>query len=124
LAAAAPASGFCWDTGFSLMLAAGSYGLYLTQDGNLPAGSNVLTDGFSRSGRADYTAVENLGLAGSGLRFVQVDGTLRTGLWALDYTASAPLDIGQPVPEPSTALSLALGLLLLSAHLARRTPPH
>jgi len=110
----APADGvFCWDTGFSSHLDAGSYRLYLSQDGNAPAGSNVLIDGFSRTGSTDFTALDFLGLSGTGLRFVQADGSQRDGHWAVDFTAQA-------VPEPATWAALSAGLLLLRTLAGRR----
>lgn len=98
--AADPASGFCWDAQFSIALPAGHYTLVLSQDGNEPLGS-LLADGYSQAGQADYTGLNYLGLAGH--RFVQVDGSQRSGHWALDLQASA-------VPEPAAALLVLLGL--------------
>jgi MYXO-CTERM domain-containing protein len=111
-----PASGYCWDTGLQMQLAAGSYLLFLSQDGNTALGINLLVDGFSRSGQSDYTAVDHLGLIASGLRFVQVDGSLRSGAWALDIATPMP----SPVPAPPTAWAMACGLGLLAAR--RRRP--
>lgn len=97
---------FCWDAHLSLALTAGSYRLVLTQDGNLPLGS-LLADGYSMTGQPDYTGLSYLGQPG--LRFINVDGSNRTGDWAFTLQAAS-------VPEPAAALLLATGL----AWLARR----
>lgn len=111
LGSAAPASGFCWDAAFSLPLAAGHYTLVLSQDGNAPP-DNLFTGSHAKAGMADYTGQDFLGQAG--LQFIQVDGTPRTGHWALDITASA-------VPEPAGALLMLLGLAgAAGQRLARR----
>jgi len=94
-----PVSGFCWDASFSRLLPAGIYTLVLSQDGNEPLGQS-LGDGYSQAGQADYTGLAYLGQPGA--MFVQVDGTSRTGLWALDVQATN-------VPEPGTWLLLLLG---------------
>lgn len=97
---AAPASGFCWDAAFSMALAAGRYTLVLSQDGNEPP-DNLLTGRFAKAGVPDYTGQDFL--AQPDLHFIQVDGTPRSGHWALDISASA-------VPEPAGALLMLLGL--------------
>lgn len=107
-----PASGFCWDANFSEWLPAGEYDLVLSQDGNEALGQS-LADGYARTGEHDYTGWDYLGQPD--LRFVQVDGTQRTGFWALDITG-APIDL----PEPGTALLALLGGLGLSAGTRRR----
>lgn len=101
-----PVSGFCWDASLSAMLPAGSYTLVLSQDGNEPLGQ-ILADGYSQTGQHDYTGLAYLGQAGT--MFTQVDGTPRTGLWAMDVRATS-------LPEPSTwpmALLGFAGLALL-----------
>ena len=76
-ASADPVSGFCWDATLTLVAAnAGHYTLVLSQDGNNALGQS-LAEGYSRAGEHDYTGLDYLGLAGA--RFVQVDGTQRTG---------------------------------------------
>ncbi len=100
LGSTAPASGFCWDAAFSTPLAAGRYTLVLSQDGNEPP-ANWLSGSYAKAGVPDYTGQDFLSQADR--RFIQVDGTPRTGAWALDITASA-------VPEPAGALLMLLGL--------------
>jgi hypothetical protein len=94
-----PASGFCWDAGFSMALPAGHYTLVLSQDGNEPLGP-LLGDGYSQAGTPDYTGLNYLGQPG--LHFVQVDASQRSGLWAFDVQAAS-------VPEPASALLWLLG---------------
>ena len=104
-----PATGFCWDAGFSAALSAGDYTLVLTQDANLPFGP-TLADGFSMTGSPDYTGLAYLGLPD--LRFINVDGTQRDGHWALDVNATA-------IPVPSSVALLAAGLLAFGATVRR-----
>jgi hypothetical protein len=107
-----PTSGFCWDANFSEWLSAGEYDLVLSQDGNEALGQS-LAEGYQRTGEHDYTGWDYLGQADR--RFVQVDGTQRTGFWALDITG-APIDL----PEPGTALLALLGGLCLSVGTRQR----
>ncbi len=100
----AGAGGFCWDARLALDLAAGSYQLVLTQDGNTPLGP-TLADGFSMSGQPDYTGLAYLGQPG--LRFINVDGSARTGDWAFTLQAAS-------VPEPAVLLLLLTGLACLA----------
>lgn len=107
-------SSFCWDAAFDLPGAsAGHYTLVLSQDGNLPLGQ--LGDGFSMTGQPHYTA-QYLGSPGdSNATFVQIDGTQRSGRWALDLSVEGTVTA---VPELSSAAMLTVGLSVLS--LARR----
>ncbi|MDT8998424.1 DVUA0089 family protein [Paucibacter sp. APW11] len=98
-----PQSGFCWDARMSVSLTAGHYTLVLSQDGNEPLGQ-LLSDGYSQSGVPDYTGQFYLGQAGQ--HFVMVDGSQRSGAFALDIQAAA-------IPEPASAALLSLGLLAL-----------
>ena len=98
-----PGSGFCWDAHLTAGLPAGRYWVFLSQDGNHPVGPSLL-DGFSRTGQPDYTGIDALGL--SGHPFTQVDGTQRSGQWALQFNLSAV----NPVPEPASWLLMLLGL--------------
>lgn len=105
-----PLSGFCWDAGFSLQLGAGSYSLALSQDGNEPLGLE-LADGYTQTGQPDYTGLAYLGQPGA--RFIQVDGTQRSGFWALDLTTTAT-----EVPEPGSWQLALLGAAAIA--LSRR----
>jgi hypothetical protein len=97
-----PTSGFCWDAHFSAPdLLAGRYTVVLSQDGNTPLGP-TLADGYLMAGMPDYTSIYN-GVPGS--RFIEVTGRARTGFYALGIST-----LTSPVPEPTTALMLALGL--------------
>lgn len=107
-----PASGFCWDAGFSAALVAGDYLLVLSQDGNVPLGP-YLADGYSMSGSPDYTGLVWLGV--SGQRFINPDGAQRDGHWALDVSGAA-------IAEPATAGLLAAALVAWAATSRRRRP--
>lgn len=101
-------AGFCWDASFAYLGAVpGFYTLILSQDGNTPLG--ILTDGYAMSGQAHYTAAY-LGSNATDASFVQIDGTQRTGLWAMDLTLPTGVTA---VPEPGAAGLLAAGLALL-----------
>ena len=102
LAAADPATGFAWDACFSAALPPGQYQLVLTQDGNTANGPGQ-DDGFAMSGQPDYTGWMVLGQAA---RFINADGSARSGAWALEASLS-------PVPEPGAGLLMALGLALV-----------
>lgn len=106
-----PVSGFCWDAQMHMTLGAGDYTLVLSQDGNTPLGSE-LADGYSQAGQSDYTGQWYLGM--SDMRFIQVDGSQRSGAWAFDVQAAT-------VPEPP---ALALVALALSAMALRRGRRH
>ena len=95
---------FCWDAAFSFVGALpGAYTLILSQDGNDPLG--WLSDGYAMTGQPNYTA-QYLGGSNPDATFVQVDGTQRTGLWALNVSVPAGVSV---VPEPgSAALLLAV----------------
>ncbi len=110
--AADAVTGFCWDALFDAVLSAGAYTLVLSQDDNLALGG-ALADGFTQDGQADYTGVNFLGLPGA--RFINVDGTQRTGLWSFDL-AIEPTQ----VPEPATLALVAAALSLALLPLRRR----
>lgn len=104
-----PVTGFRWDVAWAGVLNAGNYRAVLTQDGNSPFGP-FLSDGFQQDGQGNYTDPAILGAAGS---FILVDGSQRTGHWALD--------VATPVPEPETWGMLLVGLGILGLA-ALRTP--
>jgi PEP-CTERM motif len=107
-------SGFCWDAAFNLPRApAGAYTLVISQDGNTPLGT--LSDGFLMTGQPHYTAAY-LGGSDTLAGFIKLDGTQRTGAWALDLELPAGVAV---VPEPAT-LALWLSGLCALAGLARR----
>lgn len=93
--AADAATGYCWDIGTDIALAAGSYVIALTQDDNLPLGP-WRADGFLRQGAGNFT----------GGPFQLFTGDLRDGHWALDITL--------PDPNLSVPLPGSLGLVLLA----------
>jgi hypothetical protein len=100
---------FCWDAALSYPGALpGDYTLVLSQDGNLPLGQ--LAQGYSMTGQPNYTA-QYLGGANPNATFVQVDGTQRSGHWALDVTVPAGVTV---VPEPAGAFLMLAGLAWLA----------
>ncbi|MCE4555513.1 DVUA0089 family protein [Pelomonas cellulosilytica] len=99
------AGSFCWDAAFHVDLTAGHYRLLLSQSGNGPAGTR-LSDGFGMTGTPDFTGQWFLNETGK--RFINPDGTQRTGDWRFTLEAAA-------VPEPaSVLLMLAGGVALLA----------
>lgn len=107
-------AGFCWDASFTYPGApAGDYLLVLSQDGNYPVGQ--FPDGFSMAGQPHYTAQYAGFPDDPHYTFIQIDGSQRSGGWALDVSAPGPLTL---VPEPTVAALLAAGLAIVG--LARR----
>lgn len=101
---------FCWDAAFSYAGAlAGNYTLVLSQDGNNPLG--LLSDGYAMTGQPHYTA-QYLGGSNPDATLQQVDGTQRTGQWALDVTVPVGVAVA---PEPASAALLAVGVAVLAA---------
>jgi hypothetical protein len=102
------AASFCWDASLQYGGALpGHYTLVLSQDGNTPLGN--LADGFAQAGQPHYTAAY-LGGAAPDALFIQVDGSQRSGLWAMDLALPAGVS---PVPEPGPGSLLAAGLAVL-----------
>jgi hypothetical protein len=101
-------TGYCWDVSGSTVLAAGSYWMVLTQEGNGLNGT-TLSSGFSKDDAANfnYTASD---FGGTGL-FVLNDGSGRNrdGHWALDILG---FNVITPVPLPATLWLLIPGLML------------
>jgi hypothetical protein len=100
------AGSFCWDASFTFPGALpGHYTLVLSQDDNLPNG--LLGEGYSRDNEPYYTVPYKGQPADPDLQFVRIDGDVRTGHWALEITVPATVT---QVPEPASALLMALGL--------------
>lgn len=101
---------FCWDARFTYPGALpGAYTLVLSQDGNNPLG--LLGDGYAMTGQPNYTA-QYLGGSNPNATFVQVDGTQRSGRWALDVSVPTGVSV---VPEPGGAALLLAGVAVLWA---------
>lgn len=99
---------FCWDAALQYNgVRPGHYTLVLSQDGNTPLGG--LAEGFAQAGQPHYTAAY-LGGAAPDALFIQVDGSQRSSLWALNLALPAGVS---PVPEPGPASLLAAGLAVL-----------
>ena len=96
---------FCYDASLSLALGSGRYLLVLTQYDNLPFGPGF-ADGFTRTGQGNFTP----GLSGfPGTSFLDSNGNQRTASWSLVVTGASAVTT---IPEPSTLLLLAVGLML------------
>jgi hypothetical protein len=76
--------------------------LVLSQDGN--ESLCQLSDGFSMTGRPSYTGPC---IGSSSATFVQIDGTQRSGQWALDPSVPNGAAV---VPEPGATALLPAGL--------------
>jgi len=99
--------GACNDAYFQGTLAAGSYFLALTQDGNDPNGD--LSAGFSEQGNPNFTA--------NGLcnQFCDsLSGNELAGTWAVDILGVNSANPATVVPEPATISLTGIGLSLLS----------
>jgi feruloyl esterase len=99
-----PATGLASDAAFSLVLAAGSYTLALTQYDNFALGN--LAAGFSEAGQGNFTPTLSGGC--NATKFCDWSGAARTGNWALNVDIS-------PVPEAPTAALMLGGLLAFGA---------
>lgn len=99
----------CWDATLTSMLTSGFYTLVLSQDGNVPMGP-TLTDGYLFANNAFYTGT--LFLGDPSKKFIGADGSQRTGSWAL--TIEGAYATASLVPEPASAVSLVLGLIVIA----------
>ena len=104
-----------YDTGFALpTLAAGAYRLTLAAAGNAALGS-LLSDGFSYDAEAPI-AIDQWNQPSYDINANDQKGTF----WRLHFSG---VDQVSAVPEPASALLLALGGLALLAARSRRSAP-
>lgn len=109
-------TGSCFDSFIQDTFNAGTYTLVLSESDNQPV-SNLFSDGYTRTGQGDFTGSE-FG-CGNG-SFCDVNGTNRTGNWAVDVLNA---DNAVLAPEPAATLLAAgglAGLFLLRKRIARR----
>lgn len=92
-------------------LSNGTYLLVLTEFHNLPNGSDWAS-GFSQYQAGNFTQEAYGYPGGPSAPFLYVDGSKRTGNWAVDLSG---VDAAGEVPEPGSLALLAAGLLLLLA---------
>jgi hypothetical protein len=105
-------TGFCLDGFLSIPnLAAGTYILTLTEQGN-PANGNTFADGFAQTGGGNFTG---------GPFLDPLDGSQLTGNWAVDVSATGL--VVSTTPEPATVLLSLLSVpgLALVARRRRRS---
>lgn len=113
---------FCWDAQWSAPVQAGRYLLVLSQDGNEANPAVAVTvataaTAFSQTGQHAYTSPYLVGTVDESVHFVRVDGSQRTGQWALDIDVAAPVT---QVPEPGAWLLWLGGLAALGIGTATR----
>jgi hypothetical protein len=105
-------SSFCWDAGFGFNGApAGHYTLVLSQVGNEPDPASSWQQAFPRTLAQDhhYTAMS---MPGDPIAtFIDIDGSQRTGQWALDLGLSGSVS---QVPEPASVALRAAGLTMFA----------
>lgn len=120
---AADINGQCRDTYFTIDLAAGLYGVSITQYDNLPVGLNLMA-GFKWDHVNNYTPLISGCAIGQG-QFEDTSGgdhCQRDGHWAFDI-----LNVGYartardgPIPEPATWAMMMAGFGLIGAAMRRR----
>jgi len=103
-----------FDSELSRFLVAGAYTVAISQSGNSAIGP-TLADGFAEAGSPFFTAW--VGCTNG--QFCDVTGDDRTSFWALDVLNA---EAAETTPEPSTALLLGLGLVVLGGTLRRKAP--
>ena len=102
------------DVYFQQFLSVGSYVVTITQYDNLAAG-DYLWDGWTREREHEYTQDY-----GSEEFFNGMDGSARTGEWALHVTNISTAPPNLPVPEPASITLLGLGLAGLAYRYKRK----
>jgi hypothetical protein len=111
---APPGTGFRWDAFLFLSgLAPGQYLLALTQSNNFANGP-FFADGFSRQDEGNFTGPDQGIPDGS---FLDVSGSQRTNLWAVDVTG----DVSEPAPEPGMFWLTGIALAVCAYHLTSST---
>jgi len=116
------ATGACFDTFFSQLLAAGTYTVAIMQFDNFALGPN-LADGFIHTASPTFTA--DYGCTNGS--FCDVTGDNRSNRWAFDILNVEGADDGRDdgggeVPEPGTLALLALPVLLAGVRMCRPRP--
>jgi hypothetical protein len=105
-------SSFCWDASFSFNgAAAGRYTLVLSQAGNEPDPALPWQQAFPMTVAQEHHYTAQYLPGEPSARFIEIDGSQRTGHWALDLSLTGSVS---PVPEPASAALLAAGLALLA----------
>jgi hypothetical protein len=101
----------CEDAGFAFPILAGSYSVYLTEQGN--DGPDPLSNGFLLNFADNFSPgpFNDPGVPG---------GAQRTANWAVAFDSTAPIFITQiNVPEPASALLGCFGLIALAVFKVR-----